>query len=146
MSKYTESSLKFSKNFLIKFDITNEYLNEIYEEGKKNYLAGRNDEALISFMSLVIFCPGDRRFHFALGLALHHAGKYQDAIKYYFASIAIFPYDPRPVAGAAHCFLALDMHDDARELLQVAIAQSFNDEAYEEVRSICSNTFDKLVK
>lgn len=146
MLKSTESSLQFSENFLIKFGLTNDYLNKIYEEGKENYLAGRNDEALISFMSLVVFCPGDRRFQFALGLALHHAGQYQDAIKYYFASIALFPYDPRPVAGAAHCFLALDRHDEARELLQVAIAQSFNDESYEEVRLICSNTLDKLVK
>lgn len=125
-------------------EISVEELERIYTRGYESYHAGRYDEALVDFTYLVMHQPWDRRFHMALGSALHQEGEFQHALKFYGYALFMDACDPTPTLAIAQCLLALGEQVDAREALQTAIEQSYSDPKYHSVKETASALLEKL--
>lgn len=125
--------------------ISNEELERVYARGYESYQAGHYGEALVDFTYLVMHQPWDRRFHMALGSALHQEGEYQSALKFYGYALFMNACDPGPSYAIAQCLLALGEEADAREALQTAIEQSYTDPQYHTIGVMAQELLQKIL-
>ncbi|MFI0434114.1 MAG: SycD/LcrH family type III secretion system chaperone [Parachlamydiaceae bacterium] len=85
--------------------ISQELIEEIYENGYHFFQSGKFKDALVIFNFLTQLAGGnDPRFTFAIAAAHHHLKNYNEAVGYYMLYEMIHPASPLPYYHLYDCF------------------------------------------
>jgi type III secretion system low calcium response chaperone LcrH/SycD len=96
-------------------------LESYYKKAFQLYNAGQYQEALKIFRIMVMLCPTEHKFSFALGACLHRVEDYAQALGAYQTCSQSDPTDPLPYYHGADCLAKLGYHKAAKESLRIAI-------------------------
>ncbi len=116
--------------------MTSDMLEDVYRRGLEHYERAELEDATLCFTYLVMHQPWDRRFHMALGSALHWQEEYQSAVNFYGYALALDARDPGPYFRMAQCLLQLGDTEVATEMLEFAVTHSDRDPAYTEIGTL----------
>ena len=94
-----------------------------YALGCTCFRAGRLPDAERFFRFAVMHDHLDRRYHLALGMALHAQGKHEQALQPYGVAVLTDLTDPQPLVRIAECLLALRRKPEALQALEQASGQ-----------------------
>ena len=103
--------------------ISTKQVEACYALGYTCFRAGRLADAERFFRFVVVHDHFDRRYHLALGMALHAQGKHEQALQPYGVAVLADLTDPQPLVRIAECLLVLRRKPEAREALQQASGQ-----------------------
>ena len=95
----------------------------LYALGHNHYSQERYLDALKCFGFLVAHNTMERRYLSAFACTLQMLKRYREAIQYHSVASVMDLEDPLPTFHTAECFVALEMHQEAREALKLVLAQ-----------------------
>ncbi|QKV54380.1 SycD/LcrH family type III secretion system chaperone [Comamonas antarctica] len=95
----------------------------MYALGHNHYSQERYLDAAKCFGFLVAHNTMERRYLSAYASTLQMLKRYREAIQYHSVASVMDLEDPLPTFHTAECFLALEMHEEARQALDLVLAQ-----------------------
>lgn len=102
--------------------ITDEECEAMYAYGHSLYAQRKYNDAFKVFALLVTYDHMNSRYQFALASALQMTGRYEEALQQYLVVTVMRLDDPVPVFHSAECLLALGRPEEARESLELMMA------------------------
>ncbi|HZY20505.1 MAG TPA: SycD/LcrH family type III secretion system chaperone [Ramlibacter sp.] len=105
------------------YDYTDQDYEVLYALGHSLYSQGRYDDAVKAFGFLCIHNHLERRFVNAFAASLQMVKSYEEALKYYTLASVMDMSDPAPTFHSCECLIALGRIAEAREGLEMVIAQ-----------------------
>lgn len=96
----------------------------LYALGYNHYSQERYLDAAKCFGFLVAHNTMEPRYMSAFACSLQMLKRYREAIQYHSTASVMDLEDPLPTFHTAECFIALEMHQEAREALTLVLAQS----------------------
>lgn len=95
----------------------------MYALGHNHYSQERYLDAAKCFGFLVAHNTLEPRYLSAYACTLQMLRQYREAIQYHTVASVMNLEDPLPTFHTAECFMALEMHEDARQALKLVLAQ-----------------------
>ena len=95
----------------------------LYSLGYNHYSQERYLDAVKCFGFLVAHNTMEPRYMSAFACTLQMLKRYREAIQYHSTASVMDLEDPLPTFHTAECFIALEMHQEAREALTLVLAQ-----------------------
>ncbi len=124
--------------------LTPSSLEGYYKKSYQLYAAGKFSEAKKILIMLVMLCPIEHKWAFALAACHHRSGEYKLALASYQQASIGDPTDPLPYYHAADCLLKLKMEAAAAEALRIAIKNCGSDLNYAAVKDRASLALKKM--
>lgn len=116
--------------------ISEDVIEEIYEQGYHFFKSGKFKDALAIFNVLVQLVGGtDSRFIFAIAATHHHMKNYVEAAGYYMLYEAANPADPLPYYHLYDCFRKNNNEELARNALKASLRLAGNDPKYADLKA-----------
>ena len=95
----------------------------LYALGHNHYSQERYADAVKCFGFLVAHNTMEPRYMSAFACTLQMLKRYREAIQYHSVASVMDLEDPLPTFHTAECFMALEMHQEARDALKLVLAQ-----------------------
>lgn len=95
----------------------------MYALGHNHYSQERYVDAVKCFGFLVAHNTMEPRYLSAFACTLQMLKRYREAIQYHSTASVMDLEDPLPTFHTAECFVALEMHQEAREALKLVLTQ-----------------------
>lgn len=96
------------------------HLKSLYATGFERYASGCYAEASALFSSLVLACPQEKKFWFALASSKQKEAKYEEALRAWALVALQEECDPLPHFHAAECLTAQGQKEEALKALEMA--------------------------
>lgn len=117
---FVPNKLLKEETFQRAFDVSEEKMEEIYQEGYFLYQRCEYEEASHVFRGLIILNPFRPHYWLGLGGALQLAKEYEKALYAYGVLVHLSPEDPTPHQHAYECYRALGNQEEAELALKEA--------------------------
>jgi type III secretion system low calcium response chaperone LcrH/SycD len=113
VADFIPNKLLQKETFQKVFDVSEEKMEEIYQEAYFLYQKGEYEVASHVFRGLVILNPFRPPYWLGLGGSLQLSGEYEKALHAYGVLVHLSPDDPAPHQHAYECYTALGNQEDA---------------------------------
>lgn len=116
-------------------NLTQDFIDEIYENGYHLFQSGKFKDALSFFNVLRNLDAMDARFTLAIAITFHRMKKYEEAVGNYVLYAALEPKDPLPYYYLYDCFSKLNLPLASARVLEVAHKLAEKDPQYADLNN-----------